>query len=63
MNHPWQQPIRPLEVLIPDVQNPERTFWVPVIFIRPLHPRGWEVMTYVGNVWNSDQASITEVRS
>jgi hypothetical protein len=63
MNHPWQQPIRPLEVLIPDTQHPERRFWVPVLFIRPRGTRGWEVISMAGNVWNDLQCELMEVKA
>lgn len=56
MNLPWQQPIRPLEVLVP-----QSDLWVPVIFIRPRVDRGWEVITRSGSVWTSDQTIIREV--
>ena len=48
MNHPWQQPIRPLEVRVPDSD-----IWVPVIFIRPAEGVvvGWEVITRAGVKW------------
>jgi len=55
MNHPWQQPIRPLEVLVPRTAN----CWATVLFIRPKTDRGWEVITMVGSRWSSDE---TEVR-
>jgi hypothetical protein len=56
MNHPWQQPIRPLEVC-PD----KATIWCRVLFIRPRTPRGWEVIVESGNVWTSDDSCIREV--
>jgi hypothetical protein len=56
MNHPWQQPIRPLEV------KPDKSaIWCRVLFIRPVHPRGWEVIVESGNVWTSDNSCIREV--
>jgi hypothetical protein len=57
MNHPWQQPIRPLEVLIPTTE-----IWNQVLFIRPRSERGWEVITRSGNVWNNDDTLIREVK-
>lgn len=53
MNHPWQQPIRPLFV-IPHGQS----FKCDVLFIKPLHIRGWEVITTSGNVWSDENAMI-----
>jgi hypothetical protein len=53
MNHPWQQPIRPLEVLIPNTD-----LWATVLFIRPRTDRGWEVTTLSGNVWNNLEAEL-----
>jgi len=53
VNHAWQQPIRPLEVY-PD----KCTIWCRVLFIRPMHPRGWEVTTLSGNVWNNLEAEL-----
>lgn len=48
MNHPWQQPIRPMEVrTIPD------GIWRPVLFIRPRTERGWEVVTTAGTIHQS----------
>lgn len=58
MNHPWQQPIRPLEVRVPDSQ-----LWVPVIFIRPDDSYGWDVITRSGCIWAADQTVIREVAS
>jgi hypothetical protein len=57
MNHPWQQPIRPLECW---PQGAEECLYV--LFIRPLTPRGWEVITTSGNVWTSDNAMIQPVQ-
>jgi len=57
MNHPWQQPIRPLEV------HPHKNtgdFWYPVIFIRPCNDRGWEVITRTGINWSHENALIRE---
>jgi hypothetical protein len=58
MNHPWQQPIRPLEV------KPDKSaIWCRVLFIRPRTPRGWEVIVESGNVWTSDDSFMREVQS
>lgn len=54
MNHPWQQPIRPLEVN-PNVAPGQ---WFPVLFIRPATDRSWQVMSYNGILWNSDDAML-----
>ena len=56
MNLPWQQPIRRMEVRVPDSD-----LWVPVIFIRPRVDRGWEVITRSGTVWSSDKTIVREV--
>lgn len=56
MNHPWQQPIRRMEVRVPDSE-----LWVPVIFIRPDDDFGWEVITRSGCIWASDKTNIREV--
>ena len=53
MNHPWQQPIRPLEVRVPDSE-----LWVPVLFIRPVADRGWEVITRAGVRWSNLDTSL-----
>jgi hypothetical protein len=53
VNHPWQQPIRPLEVLIPKTD-----MWATVLFIRPRTTRGWEVVSMAGNVWNDLEAEL-----
>ena len=53
MNHPWQQPIRPLEVLIPNTD-----FWATVLFIRPRTDRGWEVITMAGIRWSDHEAEM-----
>ena len=57
MNHPWQQPIRPLEVH-PRMADDDR--WFPVIFIRPCNDHGWEVITRNGVNWSDDSALIRE---
>jgi hypothetical protein len=59
MNLPWQQPIRPLEVKLPD-----DGMWVPVLFIRPKTSDGWQVITHAGVTWsNDDLRGIREVAS
>lgn len=58
MNHPWQQPIRPLEVH--PLANPDGT-WYPVLFVRPATDRGWQVISYNGILWESCDALIREV--
>lgn len=58
MNHPWQQPIRPLEVLIPNNVN----FWATVLFIRPRGDRGWEVITMAGVNWSDQETSLRHTR-
>jgi len=58
VNHPWQQPIRPLEVH-PILNENDR--WYPVLFIRPRTERGWEVITYNGVNWDTENALIREV--
>ena len=54
MNHPWQQPIRPLEVhpLIND-----DGMWYPVLFIRSTES-GYEVMGISGSCWPSEAVLI-----
>ena len=47
MNHEWQQPFRPMEVLIPNTN-----IWASVVFIRSRNTRGWEVITMSGNTWS-----------
>jgi hypothetical protein len=59
MNHPWQQPIRPLEVN-PNVAPGQ---WFPVLFIAPypvdtIHVHGWQVLTYGGVHWTSQSAML-----
>ncbi len=55
MNHPWQQPIRPLWV-IPDSMS----YGKYVLFIRPRSTRGWEVIVTSGNVWTDENSMIYE---
>jgi len=58
MNHPWQQPIRPMEVR---PHNAEDDYYYPVLFIRPGNDYGWEVITRNGVNWCSNSARIREV--
>lgn len=57
MNHPWQQPIRPLEV------NPNETpeLWITVLFIRPSTPYGWEVISAGGHTYDEYDSMLREV--
>ncbi len=55
MNHPWQQPISPLEVH-PMINKNDS--WYPVLFIRPCTERGWEVITQNGVNWSNDNALL-----
>ena len=56
MNHPWQQPIRPLEVH-PDI-NKTGT-WYPVLFIRPRsNGDGWEAMSIGGRFYFSSDSML-----
>ena len=57
MNHPWQQPIRPMEVYPTELE-----MWRPILFIRPRTNGGWEVITVAGGVWTDETASIREVK-
>ncbi len=57
MNHPWQQPIRPLEVYPTPLE-----LWRPVLFIRPRTNGGWEVITVAGSTWSNDDSTIREVK-
>jgi len=61
MNHPWQQPIRPLEVLISPNDDPN-PLWSSVLFIRPSDGGGWEVITRNGVKWTDRQTIIREVK-
>lgn len=68
MNHPWQQPIRPLEYLvrseIPTDELPEgvtwRPIWTAVLFIRP-RDYGWEIVSITGTRWTDETAILREV--
>lgn len=54
MNHPWQQPIRPLEVN----PNSQPYHWYTVLFIRPRTDHGWEVISAGGHVYDDDEAML-----
>lgn len=63
MNHPWQQPIRPLEYLVreaPPGTELRDYHWVPVLFIRPCE-YGWEIIGIYGTRWTDRTAMIREV--
>jgi len=51
--HPWQQPLRPMDVYPTGVD-----VWRPVLFVRPRGSMGWEAMTTSGNVWNEENSAI-----
>ena len=53
MNHPWQQPIRPLEV-----QPNQTDLWIMVLFIRPDTMCGWEVISAGGHIYVEDDALL-----
>ncbi len=55
MNHPWQQPIKPLEVH--PLAN-EDGMWYPVLFIRPGTDRGWQAISFSGILWESSDALL-----
>lgn len=62
MNHPWQQPIRPLEYWILPVNrtDPGNPFWFDVMFIRPTDD-GFEVIGENGARWDARAIMIREV--
>lgn len=65
MNHPWQQPIRPMEYTILNSEPvPEglqfTPLWIRVIFIR-VTDDGFEVMGENGTRWNIADIVIREV--
>lgn len=67
MNHPWHQPIRPLEYQvrsdIPDEERSEeyyRPIWTAVLFIRP-RDYGWEIVSIYGTRWTDQTAILREV--
>lgn len=68
MNHPWQQPIRPLEyairkeVVVPDDSGEYdyRPAWSAVLFVRP-REGGWEIMGFWGTRWTDETAMLREV--
>ena len=47
MNHPWQQPIRPMHVRRKNDDGSISGLQVDVLFIRPLD-NGWQVITMSG---------------
>lgn len=53
MNHPWQQPIRPIRYQLMTTEHRDR--WSPVLFIRPTDT-GWEILGEPGVVW--DQSAV-----
>ena len=57
MNHPWQQPIRPLEVQA----NMKPNLWVMVMFIRPYGGQGWEVISAGGHHYHDGNAMLRTV--
>ena len=58
MNHPWQQPIRPLEVQ----PNGARDLWIPVLFIAVDQLNdGWKVLSIGGHVYRDDEALLRVV--
>lgn len=61
MNHPWQQPIRPMEILISPDDDPN-DLWSLVLFIRPHGDKGWEVITRTGHRWTSDETMLRLAR-
>lgn len=55
MNHPWQQPIRPLEVN----PNNQPGHWYMVLFIRPRNNTGgWDVMSVGGHVYGEKESML-----
>lgn len=61
MNHPWQQPIRPLEYFIlsagPTIDG--EPVWYNVMFIRPTD-NGFEIIGENGARWNVEDILIKE---
>ena len=65
MNHPWQQPIRPLDYIprseIPTEVLPDGVtwtpVWAPVLFIRP-RDAGWEIISVYGTRWTDVTAML-----
>jgi hypothetical protein len=59
MNHPWQQPIRPMDIH-PD--NDDHGNRYRVLFIRPTgNDGGWEVITVGGHKWTNHNSLIIPV--
>lgn len=59
MNHPWQQPIRPLEYRLLESTS-KHDFWYRVMFIRPTDD-GYEVIGEHGPKWDARAITIREV--
>ena len=65
MNHPWQQPIRPLEYA---VRNDGLTsegvtdtpFWYFVVFIRPTDD-GYQIIGQHGAIWDARAITLRTV--
>lgn len=61
MNHPWQQPIRPLEYRH---AGPENFTWYRILFIRPMSDTEgeWEALSWDGLLVSSyDLVHLREV--
>lgn len=56
MNHPWQQPVRPLEFQYQRYDG-EWSEWTPVLFVRPCD-RGYEIVSLNGVVHNTDRTLL-----
>lgn len=56
MNHPWQQPIRPLDFWYKDETSESRWQCAFVLFIRPTD-NGYEVMDLLGKCRKSGNGS------
>ena len=59
MNHPWQQPIRPLEYRLLESQSKQQ-FWYRVLFMRPTDD-GYEVIGQHGRRWDSTEIMLRTV--
>lgn len=55
MNHPWQQPIRPLQYQLLSTEHKDRWSWV--LFIRPTNDN-WQIMGEAGCVWGPDSVTL-----
>jgi len=65
MNHPWQQPIRPLEYAIINTEPipagfTYTPFWYTVIFIRPTDD-GYQIIGQHGAIWDARAIVLREV--